>query len=361
MRKIPLIITVMQKKLLFLIFLMQLLLPSCVKNEFKVEFNLPPGVNTSYRLFYYASDKRTGWYMENLATIDKGKGTADCITRMPTLVYVYSLGSVYPSVVFYAERGDKIKIEGKSDDPLEWDIGGNNINRDLSQWRKENLRFLKERNSEKINGAVADYVRKHTDSEVSTILLLTVFDRRADEKGYNDLWAMLEGDATDDDLVRLIGRSDQLDPSTAEFHPVRAMKLYSPGDTLIAYDPRKYAATLFYFWRNGSSMRRETIDSLRKLTQSLDYKGRGMVVSMSFDTDTTSWLTSVRSDSLQSAVNAWCFAGEADSNIMDYGVPDTPYFIVADRKGRQTYRGSDYKSAAATFRKFLKPTAKTRK
>jgi len=345
----------MRIKILLPAVMIMALLQSCVKNEFKVEFALGPGVSTSYRLFYYASDKRTGWHMETIATVDKGKGDARCITRLPTIVYLYTLGSGRPVLVFYASRGDDVKITGTTDDPYLWEIGGNSINEGLSLWRKANADVLRKGDAAGINTAVAEFVVKNPDSVVSTILLLTAFSRRDDEKGFASLWRRLEGDALDEDMIRLIGRTDQPAVELSREGQVKAMKLHCVGDTMRVYDPKKYAATILYFWRNGGAKRQETIDSLRRLTLLPAYKDRGMVVSINFDAEDMAWMSSARTDSLDNAFDAWIFAGEADSRMLGLGVPRTPYFIVADRKGRQLYRGSDYVSASRVFRKTISP------
>lgn len=345
----------MRIKILLPAIMIMALLQSCVKNEFKVEFALGPGVSTSYRLFYYASDKRTGWHMETIATVDKGKGDARCITRLPTMVYLYTLGSGRPALVFYATRGDDVKIIGKTADPYLWKIGGNSINEELSSWRRANVGVLRKGDAAGINAAVAAYVVKNPDSVVSTILLLTAFSRRDDEKGFASLWRRLEGDALDEEIIRLIGRTDQPAVELSREGNVRPMKLHCIGDTLRVYDPKKYSATIMYFWRNGGAKRQETIDSLRRLTLLPEYKDRGMVVSINFDAEDIAWMSSARTDSLDNAFDAWMFAGEADSRILSLNVPRTPYFIVADSNGRQHYRGSDYASASRIFRKIISP------
>ena len=340
----------MAKNYFFVLLLIMLLAQSCVKNEFTVSFELPNDVNANYQLQYYASDKRTGFQMENIANVEKGAGKAKCITRMPTIVYLYSPSSNIPLLVFYAERGDKITIKGENNNPNEWQISGNEINEKLSKWRSSNIKALDARDSKQINQAIANYAIKNPSDPVSLILLLTLFDRRQDEEQYANVWNKLKGDAKDLNFIRLIGRGDQPSDNRVETATVEKMKLYCVGDTIINYNPSSYDATLFYFNRNGSPKRKEVIDSLRKLTKLDDYKMRGMVVNVSFETDTTSWKNGIKKDSLSNVTQAWIFAGEADDKMMKINVPQTPFFIVCSKNGKELYHGSDYSAAAKEFR-----------
>lgn len=346
-------ILMMQTKTIIMAALLMILLQGCVKNEFKIVFDLPDTVNANYRLLYYASDKRTGWEMETVAPVSAGKGTANCITRMPTLIYLFSLGSNRPSIVIYAERGDKITITGKDQNPLEWNISGNSINKKLSDWRRDNIKALMSEDASAINKAVALYVRKNPGSEVSTILLLTSYDRRIDERGYDELWKLLKKGALDESLIRLIGRTDQLSGIAKGEEKVRAMKFHCMNDTVINFDPKSYPATIFYFWRNGSVGKEEVFKTLDSIANDEKPDRDGMVVKVCFDPDSIVWHVGQKTDSLTKGINAWVFAGEADESIINLNVPRTPYFIVSDRGGRQIYRGSDSSLAIREYRKLL--------
>lgn len=326
---------------------------SCTKNEFMVEFQLSEDLNANYKLQYYASNSKTGFQMENIANVEKGLGEAKCITRMPTLVYLYLPNSNVPSLIFYAEKGDKILIKGENNNPVEWEVDGNKINVQWSEWRHNNLKALQSDDPQNLNKAVADYVVKNPKDKLSLLLLLTYYNRRLNEKEYSKLWNMLTGDAKNEALIRLIGRADQLNDAGEVEGKVSRMKLHCQGDTIITYNPSKYVASIFYFNRNNSSQRREMVDSLKKLTELSDYKDRGLVVNVSFECDSTSWKSGIRKDSLENGMQAWVFAGEADERIMKMNVPRTPYFIVCSKNGKELYRGDNYSDAAKEFKKLI--------
>lgn len=60
----------------YLMFFIPLFWAGCVKNEIKVEYQLPSNVNDAYRMVYYASDPVKGWFVETVAAV-QGEGSGD--------------------------------------------------------------------------------------------------------------------------------------------------------------------------------------------------------------------------------------------------------------------------------------------
>ena len=247
---------------------------SCSKNEFKLEFDLDSSVSGNYRIVYYASDKRTGFMMETIAPVEKGKCETRCITRNPTLVYVFMSGSQMPSAVIYAERGDKIRISGKDRNPALWSIGGNGLNEEWSRWRNDNARAIMSGDAAVINAAVAAYVKAHPDSELSALMMLTDFDRRADENRFAALWNSLGENARTEKTAGLAGRGDRPDAAKASLaQKAGRIRLHAIGDSLVELDPGMFAATLMYFMRNEDASVAVDMDTLRSLSR-LDEEGK---------------------------------------------------------------------------------------
>ena len=119
-----------------------IILSGCIKNEFKMIFTLPESVNSTYRIAYYASNSKGGINIESAVAVAAGKAEMRGVTRNPVLVNIYSGSADIPAAVFYAERGDEIRISGNGADPLEWDISGNEINSELSAWRLKNSKAI---------------------------------------------------------------------------------------------------------------------------------------------------------------------------------------------------------------------------
>lgn len=336
------------------------LLCGCVKNEFRIEFRLDPSVTDNYRLVYYASDKRTGFMMESVAPVEKGGYDFRGITRNPTLVYVFPSGASMPAMVFYAERGDKIKITGKTNNPALWTAGGNKINEELSRWRSENVQALTGGDPAKVNAAVARYVKDNKDSETAALLLLTTFDRRADEKLFASLWNSLSEEARTDKIVALAGRGDRMGPGKIQqYSKVGKLRLHAIGDSLVELNPARFNATLLYFRRNDDASAAADLDTLESLSKPGNTQRRGKISVISFETDSLAWLARLRaSDTIMPEVlNAWMPFGESSETATNLGVARTPFFIVVDKSGRQVYRGDDNARAAAEFRRLTKPSS----
>lgn len=76
----------------YLMFFIPLFWAGCVKNEIKVEYQLPSNVNDAYRMVYYASDPVKGWFVETVAAVQGGKAQVICATANPTIVYIPGAG-----------------------------------------------------------------------------------------------------------------------------------------------------------------------------------------------------------------------------------------------------------------------------
>lgn len=321
---------------------------SCIKNEVAVTAKLPENVNDAYRLLYYASDPKQGWYTETVIAIEKGVGEATLLTRNPTIVLVMHGGSV-PEAGFYAERGDKIKIAGKEPSPFGWKISGNKINEEWSRWRIDNMAVLKDNGSGKVNEAVGKYVEKNPENPVSTILLLLYFDRRADDKQFRKLWGMLKNEALSPALIRLLGRTDMMEDAPVALEKIDKVVVSSRGngvDTLVIGGK----PTLLYFWREDDADREDNIGKLKELRKTYKDSLQAIIADISFDYDSISWDRKVSRDSLAGTVRGWLPTGETDSVVRRLGVERTPFVIVFDKKGKNLYRGDEMGRGITAFK-----------
>lgn len=335
----------------FLLLFVLIALGGCVKNEVKVDFQLPKNVNDAYKMIYYASDPAKGWFVETVAAVQQGKVQMICATRNPTIVFIMESGSV-PRAAFYAERGDKIKITGDSSDPFSWQISGNKLTEEWSQWRLDSRSSLASGDPKKINKAVSDYVKKNPDKPLSTLLLLIYYDRRADEATFHKLWKLLEGKALEPKWMQLVSRSDLLKDAPVFTDKLNSIILHTYGngvDTLMLGKK----PMLLYFWREGDAERNEGIGILKDLAKEFPDSAARVIADVCFDPDSIAWQSAVRRDSLVKVVRGWNFRGETDSVMMRAGVGRTPWFIVFDSKGKEKYAGDDPHDADSIFRKVI--------
>lgn len=333
--------------ILLLTFL--LLLAGCSKNEFSISFELPADSNQSYRIAYYGASSRGGIYLETVAAIVSGKGSATGHTRYPSVVFISSPSSPL-QIAIYAEKGNKIKIAGSSSDPTLWDITGNKLNEELSAWRHDNAEALRKADRKAINAAVAKYVKDNPSHQLSTFLLFTTYSRRDDEEGYRNLRGLLKGDALDERLLNACSRCDNIDELPAS--PARVARLvvhsFANGIDEIHCDSMP---ALIYFWAGGVESRSQTIDTIRSLSRQFPDSASRILMDVSIDADSMAWAAPLRSDSLRKTVRAWMPMGLADPRLRKMPVARVPFIIVTDAKGRQTYRGDDPAKAADEFRR----------
>lgn len=330
--------------------LLALLLCSCIHPQFEVSFELPENISATYRLCYYASNKKQGLYLETPVILNAGKATVKCPDSNPCLVYIY-YGSSDPAVIFWAERGDKIKITGTDTDPETWQIGGNKINEQWTKWRLDNQQML-HNGPEAINAAVEKFVTENPDNKLSTILLLCYFNRAVDNTKFQSLWDSLSKRAKTEKIIRAAARNDLLNAENADnLLDVKLRTLENGCDTLKTQSGR---ASIIFFWYNGRPERRMAIDTLKKLHS--DFPNQ-TIVDICLEPDSISWQAALSADSLSGTIRAWMPQGPADPWILKTGITTPCSFIVADKTGKIKYRGKDIYKASQTFRKFHTTTA----
>lgn len=336
----------------FIFIFSLLILSGCVKNEFSIEFNLPADVTANYKIYYYASDKRGGIMVETVAPVVNGKFILKGQTVNPAVVYLTTTGK--QAIAMYVERGETLKISGESADPYSWDISGNKLDEQWSQWRKENANELNLQDPGKTNFLIAKYVITNPSSPISALMLLTSFSRNDNEALFRSLWLRLKDDARDPKWTSLVGRADQPDnyvKTPGRLHSMAVRSFHHGVDTLHTDSVK---ASILFFWHSGFSERREYMDSIKALAEEYPDSAKRLIADICLEADSIAWRSPLRGDSIKNVVRAWAPAGLADSRIMTLCVPRSPYYIVFDNGGKQRYRGSETKDAFAKFRSLMK-------
>ncbi len=348
-----------------------LLLNSCVKNEFQVDFAFSPDVWGNYTVDYYASSDKTGMWMQTTVPLQQGKYTLRGVTRHPTVVYVSRGAGSMPEVVLYATRGDRLVLSGESSDPLEWRLEkGNSTSRELTDWRLANVKALRSAIPDSVNAAVGRLVRSAPDSRATAIILLTYYDRRADADGFAYLWNALQPKAEREKMAEACGVADLA--GDAAYSPkggdgdvrragsnvlLRSMVVAVPGGKRRLLSTASKDASIFYFGRNGAAGRDADIDTLRALGRQWGDSARRLIVSVGLETDSVGWINALRFDSLRLVAHAWMPLAQADTRLRTLGVEGPGWWIVADSTGRTLYSGRQASRAAQAFRTLMRRSA----
>ncbi len=355
------------KVTLMLLAALMLLTAGCAKNEFTLEFQSSEEAWANFEVFYYASDKRTGMWIEASAPVHDGHFELKGITRNPTLVYITSRAGQPVEVVLYVERGDRIVLSGTGASILDWRVEkGNKVSKQLSQWRLDHLSTLRGGNADSINAAVSREVKANPDLKSSAIILATYYNRSRDPGQFATLWNSLAGEARSPALAELTGLPDLSSDNAytaISAHDVRragsnaalrSIVLHTPGGKRVKAATGAYPASLFYFGRVGTPEHEACLDTIRALLRQWPDSASRLIADISLEADSLSWLYPLRRDSLKTVVHGWMPLGEADSRLRKLGVARTPWWIVTDSAGRQLYGGPDPEKASATFRKSMR-------
>ncbi len=204
-----------------------------------------------------------------------------------------------PAALFYAERGDRIRITGDSENPASWRVKGNDVTGRIDGWRHSNRAALSSMDARKVNAAVSGYVRENPSDPVSAILMAVYYDRRADEAGFAATWKMLRDDALEKEWVDLVSRSDISTGPWMRKMP-REVVLNSVGNGV---DTLRFGSkpALLYFSRVDSEGRREAVAELRRFMQKIPRFGVENYCRGQFpkQTQLMTRIWPVRTDSLQ--------------------------------------------------------------
>lgn len=326
-----------------------LLMGACTKNEVKLRFQLPKDVNEPCRILYYASGKNAGMIRETVVQINAGKGEAVLPMRYPSVIYLFSPSQRIPSALVYAERGDLFTVTGKNGNVSEWNVSGNKVTETLSAWRLENQSLIKskERETEKLNKAVADFVKGNSADPAAAIILYYYFVRRNHEKEFFRLQASLAPEVRgDEELLTALSMPDLITslPDVAGI----PREIVLVGDSGYADTVRlnKNGGTFLMFLSSPDG--NIPVDTLKSL---LERRKKGTLAEIYMDIDSMSWRRYLRKDTIKGLKRLWMPMGLADSIALEAGVRRAPYYIVIDSEGKDVYRGDDWKEAAGKFRK----------
>lgn len=351
-------ITIDSKKLARWACLVALFLTGCVKNEFKIEFQFPKDYIGNYILTYYAWDSHGGRWIEQTAPIQDGMASVDCVTRLPTLVYITDASSSN-SIILYAERGDEIKISGDGRDMKGWAVKGNSVSERWTDWRKD--AYAKKNDQKGFEKSIEDYVKKNPKDPLSALLLLTEWNQRNNPDGFVKLWNSIDSDARQQEIIEMCGASDLLgvqfttkaDGTLAYMKDgkLKSVIVRSRDNGIDTLKFNKTKGTFLFFFAENNSLRTETVDTLKSLVKLYPDSAKRIISDIYLDSDSMTWAGVIRRDSLKGVVRAWQPYGLSDENMVKLGVTRIPWFIVKDKNGKEMYAGDDIKEAVAAFRK----------
>ena len=320
----------------------------CRRQEFSIDVSLPAEIWGNYHISYYASDGKGGLWINTTIPLEQGHFNLKGASRKSSPIYIRD--DRQNEAMFFISPGDKLALTGDDANPTVWSATGNEISEQLVEYRKS-------------GESIENFVKSNPDSPVSSLLLLTSFPRRENPAGFVELWNCLGKKAQRLEMAGIVGTPDiganspflldkegtaRLRGSAAKVTAIAFCSTNGWSDTLRTNG----RPTLIYFYeRSGEERYLEATDSIRRLAKAFPDSAKRNLAMFSFQSDSLSWKSQIRQDSLKKITHAWVPLGQADKRMQALGVPSSPWFIVIDGKGTQQYRGDDPAKAAASFRR----------
>lgn len=341
-----------------------MLLTGCMKNEFSIRFEFPKDYLGNYIVDYYAWNSKKGSWVEAVAPLQNGVADVKCGTNLPTLVYIRDASSSANSIVLFAERGDEIVISGDKSDMNTWTVKGNKLSQRWSEWRIKNADTLsksRDKFTKEKEKAISDFVGGNKDDKLSTLILLTEWNRRENPDGFLRLWNQISGDAKPQQLLEMTGCADLLgvefevdakgNLKRTKARKQKQMIVRSSGNGVDTLRFGKVKTSMLFFYGDNDSKREEAIDSIKVLIKAYPDSAKRIIADICLRPDSMSWVNAIRRDSVKTVVRAWAPQGIADQNMINLGVARYPWFMIIRKDGSDAYSGSDLKDAMAAFRK----------
>lgn len=341
----------MQK--IFLIILSFITLCSCNKTEFNIEGEIKDAGTMNLRIFYYSSSDKQGSITETVIPVVNGKFSYAGKSEKPTVVWFFSPNRTLLTPI-YVEPGNKIKIDGKYNEPLRWHVTGNKIEEEWSAWRSENEKSLKSDNDKVINQAISKYVETHRNNPVSALSMLCFYIKKDATKDYDKLWKLLSDKALSSELINAVNASKAHKFLQSYAVKLTPLSLYSYADSMATIAVSKSKATLLYFWRQQEEQHDSCISNIKRLHKLYSDSNKLQIADINMDTDTIKWHRQARRDSVKNWQRYWAIGGEANISLTPLELPRTPYFIVSDSTGAQCYRGDNFSKAEKKIKELLK-------
>lgn len=289
----------------------------------------------------------------NLLTVPvkEGKFEFKGKTDAPTMLEFYTANKSLLGRAYVA-GGDNIECQLFKNSPYKAQITGNEVSQRWSKWLKENLTTIARGDAAKINKEVAKYINANKSDVLSTLLLLTEYDSSHNGDEATKLLAAIAPEARPAHLLEsyetLLERSNNVKARER----LSMTSYFSSTDSIKTFVPHDASYSIVAFTNNDVRKNGEPANTLRSLRKEYQPK-RLQVMEISFDTDTTVWKRSIKTDSATWR-QGWVAGAASAHSIERLGITRVPFFIVADSTGTQLYRGTSLSEATATVKKQFK-------
>jgi len=316
-------------------------------DKFTLQGTLAGGETQSLRFVYYSD----GALRVIPGAARDGEFKVEGAASVPTVVDILSNdGHVIGRV--YVANGDKIKCELNRMAPWNIKLEGTEANSRWAGFIRANSEVLKNADTLAFNRAIAEYIAKHTDDVVSTLLLVTSYDARRNPKEATRLLEKISPVVRPMSLVD--GLVTQLSAVSSRHDSIDRFRYYIRRDTLEVFETRRAEVSLLAFSDapDGTKRADSILNALRSVHKRYKVKEMQML-DLSLDVDSFAWKRSMRADSA-TWKRGWLPGSVATKGLENVAVALLPWFVVADSGGLIVYRGSSVTDAVKAVDDALK-------
>lgn len=302
---------------------------SCGDNDtFTIEGTVDGNATINLRFIYYTN----GTLVKGLTAARDGKFEYKGVSPNPTVVEILDndyrmMGRVY------AVNGEHIECHITRNAPNAITVSGSEVSERWADFLNKNADRL---GSADANTAVEEYVSKHPDDIVSTLLMITSYNASDDAYRADSIMSMINPNVRPSTMVegfntmlqRLVGES-----ATEAVTPISCLNM---RDSLVDINPSAKDLSLIVL-TDAESGRGDSIVPVLKRLNRKSMRPKLQIADIALDRDTASWHKSVRPDSA-TWQQLWVAGSLASPGIDRLGVTRLPYFIVTDSTGEQLLR-----------------------
>lgn len=327
--------------------LLAVILGACESDSFHVEGRIDGMARQNLRAVYYAD----GAIRMVPAMVIDGKFAFEGRATEPALVELYTsdrnlLGR------FVAKNGETIRCGFDRRDPYNVTIDGNELSGRWADFLRDNSQVLAAGDNLRVNALVARYVEHNPSDQLSSLLLVTLYDSASDPAGAQKL---LDGMDPGSKPVSVLEGYAELLASVndkSNLMPVRELRLYSLKDSMTTYRTAGHRASMICFTTAESGRKDSIVKTLRRLAKATSGTDR-IILDVSLDADTARWRQAIEKDSA-TWTQVWAPGAAAAASVEPLAIDRLPFFIVTDSAGNQLYRGSQLLKAETVMTNQLK-------
>lgn len=317
---------------------------SCGDNEsFTIEGRIEGNPTINLRYLYYSNNA----LQQGITAARDGKFTFKGISPTPTILEITD--NDYRLIGrLYVVNGNRIECTLDRNNPNNITIEGNDTGKRWAAFLRENAGKLAGENA---NSIIEDYIARHTDDIVSTLLIVTAYNANNRAARVDSILETIATEARPSTLTDGYNYLLQRLVATEATSEVRPIVFFNAKDSLETYNPSRSRFSLIALRKSHGDNIDSITPEIRKLAS--EYKSRQLaIVDFSTETDTSVWKKEVRADSATWSCGI-LISSVASPGIDRLGVPSIPYFIVVDSAGNQHYRGPSVSAASAEISTLL--------